>query len=616
MRPYFPMKCVTAVSALFAAFLIIPAFGTQNLAPKATAITNVRVFDGEKVIPSATVVVEGDLVTAVGPGAVVPPGAEVVDGTGKTLLPGLIDSHVHIWNEDSLRQTTVFGVTVLVDMFTSVDFAATVKKAQETAPIPRLLAYLVSSMTLTTVAGGHGTEYGLKIPTIGGPGVAQAFVDARIAEGSDFIKIIYDDGKAYHFTLPTISKETLAAVIQAAHARKKLAVVHAGSLRACREALEAGADGLAHLNFDDAYDPDFGKLASGKKAFVIPTFSVLATMNGSPDLAGVARDEKLGPFLKPDDLALLQRKFGSPSSPGAYAAAERTMRQLKEAGVPILAGTDTSNPGTAFGAALHGELELLVKAGLTPVEALRSATSVPADIFGLKGRGRIAPGGKADLVLVEGDPSVDIKATRAIVAVWKDGARIDRDAYRREADEARKAQDQQKNTPAPEGLGDGWISDFEGDRISARFGAGWMVSTDSFMGGTSKAEILLTAGGAEGSRQAMMIKGTIAETGSIRWAAAMFSPGATPMAPANLSSKKALSFWAKGVGKSFAVMVYAKSFGFIPRVSVFEAGPEWKEYVFPFEQLGLAGFDIMAIAIGAATTPGDFSLEIDNVRLQ
>jgi imidazolonepropionase-like amidohydrolase len=604
-----------AATLVFAAVsLDSPASVGQAPGSKITVIKNVRVFDGEKVIPEATVVISGRTVAAVGPGLPVPPEAEIVDGAGKTLLPGLIDSHVHIWSEDGLRQAAVFGVTVLVDMFTSVEFVSGVKKAQETGP--RSMAYLVSSRTVATAPGGHCTEYGLKIPTISGPDEAQAFVDARIAEGSDFIKIIYDDGKTYGFTLPTISRETMAAVIAAAHARNKLAVVHAASLRACREALEAGADVLAHLHFDDAIDPEFGKLATSKKAFVIPTFSVLASMNGSPDPAGVAEDAALAPYLRDEDFQMLRQKSAIKTAPGAYAAAEKTMKQLRDAGVPILAGTDTSNPGTAFGAALHGEMELLVRAGMTPLEVLTSATSLPADVFGLGGMGRVKPGGRADLVLVEGDPLTDIKATRFIAAVWKDGARIDRAAYLRDVEETRKARSRQKSAPAPEGLGEGLISDFEGDKISSRFGAGWMVSTDSFMGGTSKAELLPTSGGVGGGRQALMIKGTISEAGSIRWAAAMFSPGAAFMAPANLSSKKSLSFWGRGSGKTFAVMIYAKSLGFIPKVLVFEAGPEWKEFVFPFEEFGLDGSDITGIAVGAATTPGEFSLEIDDVRLK
>ncbi len=94
---------------------------------------------------------------------------------------------------------------------------------------------------------------------------------------------------------------------------------------------------------------------------------------------------------------------------------------MRDAGVPILAGTDAPAPGSWNGASLHQELELLVKAGLSPSEALSAATSVPARTFGLKDRGLIAPGLRADLVLVHGDPTRDITSTRDIVAVWKAG---------------------------------------------------------------------------------------------------------------------------------------------------------------------------------------------------
>jgi hypothetical protein len=88
------------------------------------------------------------------------------------------------------------------------------------------------------------------------------------------------------------------------------------------------------------------------------------------------------------------------------------------------------------------------------------------------------------------------------------------------------------------------------------------------------------------------------------------------MAPANLSSKKALSFWAKGSGKSFAVMIYCQSTGFTPRIQPLEIGPGWKEYTIPFDKFGTDGHDIMGILIGAMNAPGDFAIWLDNVRLQ
>jgi imidazolonepropionase-like amidohydrolase len=103
---------------------------------------------------------------------------------------------------------------------------------------------------------------------------------------------------------------------------------------------------------------------------------------------------------------------------------------LAAAHVRILAGTDAGNPGTAPGISMHGELEYLVTAGLTPEQALAAATSVFADTFHLTGRGRIALGLRADLVLVNGDPTADITATRDIVEVWKQGIPVNRESWR------------------------------------------------------------------------------------------------------------------------------------------------------------------------------------------
>ena len=106
-----------------------------------------------------------------------------------------------------------------------------------------------------------------------------------------------------------------------------------------------------------------------------------------------------------------------PSCAGAKAA----VRELSAIGVPLLAGTDAPGPGTTYGASLHWELEHLVDAGMSPPSALAAATSVAARAFRMSDRGRIAPGMRADLLLVDGDPTADIHATRNIVRVWKKG---------------------------------------------------------------------------------------------------------------------------------------------------------------------------------------------------
>ena len=346
-----------------------------------------RIFDGVRVIPKGQVWVENGKIKAVGTDVKAPSSVRSINGAGETLLPGLIDAHAHVFGP-ALKQALAFGVTTELDMFTDHNYAAQIKKEQAEGK-DLDMADLRSAGTLVTAPKGHGTEYGMAIPTISSPGEAQAFVDARIAEGSDYIKIIYDDGKAYGIMIPTITKETMAAVITAAHERGKLAVVHIGTMQGAKDAIESGADGLAHLFVDTAPDADFATLAAKHHIFVVPTLSVLASISGAPSGKPLAADPRIQSYLPPDSLKNLSASF--PRNSGQFSYAQEAVRQLKAQHVPLLAGTDSPNPGTAHGASMHGELSLLVAAGLTPVEALTAATSAPARAFHLDDRGQISP---------------------------------------------------------------------------------------------------------------------------------------------------------------------------------------------------------------------------------
>jgi imidazolonepropionase-like amidohydrolase len=545
----------------------------------------------------------------------IPRGAEIIDGQGKTLMPGLIDAHVHVWDESGLRQALVFGVTTVIDMFTSVEFMTRVKRKQAGGSTDDM-SYLISSGVLATAPDGHGTEYGISIPTLTLPEEAPEFVDERIREGSDFIKIIDDDGSNYGTAWPTLNKSTIEALIAAAHQRNKMAVVHIATLKDAIFIIQAGADGLAHLFSDDDYDPDFGKKAAEHGTFIIPTFSVLKSISGDPENSNLIDDPFLSPYLMEADRLNLKKLFPTAAGEAGYHAAEKALRQLRDENISILAGTDAPNPGTVYGASLHGELALLVRAGLSSLQALKAATSVPAEKFGLTGRGRIEKGCIADLVLVQGNPAEDILATRDIEAVWRNGVKVQRDIRRKAAENEMCEIAILKKMPPPEGSESGLISDFESGTVSASFGAGWSVSTDAMMGGTSAAELRWVKGGAKESRGAMVIAGTVAKGSPYVWAGALFSPGKTMMAPVNLSGKKTLSFRARGDGKKYAVMFFAESFGFIPATRPFTAETEWALYSFPFENFGTDGHDLMGIFIGGAPEMGDFQLLIDDIRLE
>ncbi len=600
----------TAIGLFF--YLTCSLFAQQD---SAFVIEKVRIFDGEKFLPAQSVYVAGGKVQAMGENLAVPEQVRRIDGSGKTLLPGLIDAHVHIFSRDQLRQAAVFGTTTVLDMFMHHRMAQQIKADIASGKLPDA-ADLLSATTLVTAPGGHGTQYGFTIPTITDPDSAQAFVDARIAEGADYIKIVYDDGTSYNRPIPTLSFATLEAVIRAAHKRGKLAVVHTGSVQEAMQAIRAGADGLVHLFLPQNPADDFLGLAQKNKVFIIPTLTVLESAAGINGAAELTEDERLQPYLSSLTAANLRHTFPIQEKKQAeFARALRLTRDLLAAGVAILAGSDAPNPGTAHGVSLHRELALLVAAGFTPEQALRAATSLPAEKFSLPDRGRIAPGLRADLVLIHGDPGRDITATRDIIAVWKRGRQIDRDGFREKI--AAQARSEDASTEKPLELA-GLISDFESGELSSAFGAGWSLSTDQMIGGKSTATYAVIADSLAAGNHCLRISGEIIAAVPNTWAGIMFSPGTQMMAPADLSSKKAIRFRARSPREQvFVVMIFSKSRGFMPSIRTFRAGPDWQEFSFPFAEFdGSDGRGMMGFFWGSGGgQTGRFELLLDDVRL-
>src|ERR1700730_7837189 len=156
--------------------LLVALLFTTSVEASVTAVRNVRLFDGTKTIPAATVVFTDGVITSAGPSAKVPDGATVIDGSGKTLLPGFIDAHTHVF-PGSLERALRFGVTTELDMFTALDFLRPLRDEQKAGAVTSR-ADILSAGTLVTVPGGHGSEY-IKIPTYTPGGDAQKFIDDR-----------------------------------------------------------------------------------------------------------------------------------------------------------------------------------------------------------------------------------------------------------------------------------------------------------------------------------------------------------------------------------------------------------------------------------------------------
>jgi imidazolonepropionase-like amidohydrolase len=601
------MKLLTLKALLLAVGLA----GATAAMAGVTLVQDVRVFDGKAAHERRSVLVNDGVIADADFHGKPPAGARIVDGSGRTLLPGLIDAHVHAFRKFELP--LVFGVTTQVDMFSPVPVMQEISKAMA-AGANANRADLFSAGTLVTAPGGHGTEFGVPIPTLGSAAEAQGFVDARIAEGSHFIKVVMEPGFGSH-RFKSLDLATVKAVIDAAHRRGKMAVVHIGTLADARAALEAGADGLAHLFLGNAVSTgqaqDLAELAQSKGAFVIPTFSVLESMAGVKP-GELLEDPAIAALLDKEERATLANGYGQAPLPALLGAPKAVTAALRKAGVPVLAGTDAGNPGTEYGASLHHELAALVDAGLTPREALAAATSVPAAVFHLGKRGQVLKGYKADLVLVEGNPLADITATRRIVEVWKDGQSK---APIRDGQRAHVAREQAEAHAEVAALpADGRISLLRDGQLASPFGAGWHAVDDRLAGGSSIISLEVRQDGGDGGAVAA-IDAQVKPGFVYPWAGLAFVPVTPPMKEANLSAARVIRFRVRGDGQRYQLTMASTGMR-IPRTVPFEAGAEWTEVAIPFS--AFAGVDPAAVTVvgfNAGPQLGHYRFEIADVRL-
>ena len=358
----------------------------------ATLLRGARVFDGDAFSEPADVAFDqGVVIDDAGPDA------EIIDAAGGYLVPGFIDCHIHLAGPHTQELLASAGVTTALDMSSP---AALVNAMRGRPGVTEIRAAMMST---TSPASGHAER--LKdIPAaqealVASAADAEAAVELRAAQGADYIKIIID--------LPGFDEETVAALVTAAHERGLQTVAHASRADAVDMAEAAAVDVFTHVPLDRPIDAAQAERLAAAGRVVVPT---LTMMKGIVDRVAVA---------------------GRPGP--RYEAARESVSALHAAGVPVLAGTDANETPSApasppAGESLHSELALLVEAGLTPVEALRAATSLPAEYFALRDRGTIATGMRADLVLLDADPIADISATRAIRGVWIAGERVVGDA--------------------------------------------------------------------------------------------------------------------------------------------------------------------------------------------
>jgi imidazolonepropionase-like amidohydrolase len=459
MRPF--LLSIWFLLGIFSGLLV--AQESPKAPPTRFVITNVTVIDGTDgpPLPGMSVVIEGGKIQALGRSSEVkiPPGTKEIDGTGKFLIPGLWDMHVHMVNDDYLKLFVANGVTGVREMHAFFpDMILGLRKAVAEGKIlgPRIVA------AYSLVDGPNPIWPGSLVAKDAAEG--RKAVQTLKAKGADFVKV--------YSQLP---REAYLAIAEEAKQQKMAFAGHVPETVSAKEAAEVGQRTMEHLygiwnacsSEEEALRQEMvqiqggGKQISGgamirnqvkaidttnaakrqallqllaqRKTYQVPTLVILRVL-AMLDKEEVTKDTRVK-YMPPFILAMWQPEGARatamrqllPASRRIYQEALKLVGQMYKTGVPILAGTDTTNPYCFPGFSLHDELALLVEAGLPPKAALQSATRLPAECLGLTDEcGTIAIGKRADLVLLEANPLEDIRNTKKIVGVCVAGRWLDR----------------------------------------------------------------------------------------------------------------------------------------------------------------------------------------------
>lgn len=462
---------------LIALIALLPAAGSARAADSGgplVAIVGATVVHPERdgadaVSANTTVVIRGARIESLGPrdSVTVPTGATVIDGHGKWVVPGLTDAHVHFFQSGNLYTRPDVA-----------DFNAVIPYAQEVARNKARLPatfkiWLASGVTSVVDIGGPFWNFEVRdaaaaspaaprvavagpllsmvdrpqldlgdppIIRVDSPAVALKLVERELARRPDYIKVWFihrpgDDLAA--------QEAIVKAAGDAAHAAGLRLAVHATELVTAKAALRAGADYLVHSVIDEPVDEEFIELARRNKIIYCPTLFVfqgypLALSNtwrptpaearrADPQVLAAMGDLERIPANKlPERVAKAMREAG-PVPP--LTVALHNLKTVLDAGITIVMGTDAGNIGTLHGPSVLREMRLMQEAGLTPLQVLRSATSDGALALGLAGElGRIAPGQRADLVVLDADPLADTGNLERIYRVVRDGRVFDPEA--------------------------------------------------------------------------------------------------------------------------------------------------------------------------------------------
>lgn len=447
------------------ATLVVILAAALNAAQPASSSSSVTAYEGARLIlgtavppiERGTLLVENGRIRSVGASGTVsvPPTARRVDLTGRTVMPALVNVHVHIGYEgystwqasnhtpanvvDHLQRSAFYGTAATTSVGTSpIEQMFQVQQDQQAGRLPPA-ARLLFMPGFAPPNGGPDAV--LRVATnelhvvneVTTEAEARAAVRRLAARGIRHIKAWFDDRRG---TYPKLSTATYLAILDEAHRQRMTLHTHAIDLADQKTAVKAGTDVLVHMVQREPLDDDYLALIQAHKPY-------WATVIGLGDQTEVCAPNPFFEQAMPDAViatirATMERKPLAPScGPPSATAADRERQmavnfpKMLAAGARVVLATDTGiQPGHTFGSGEHVEMARWVQLGMSPSEAIVAATSRPAQLMGLDDLGSLDVGKRASFLVLERNPLEQITHTRTIVDVYLDGARLDRDALR------------------------------------------------------------------------------------------------------------------------------------------------------------------------------------------
>ena len=439
---------VTLVLAGMAAGVV--GLAQQPMVPQTILLRDVRLIDGTgaPAREHVSLLLRNGRIEKVGETMVVPKGVEVRELSGKTVMPGLISAHSHLglivddaessasgYTRENvtaqLKQFERYGVTTIMSLGVNRDLVYELREEQRKGNL--------GGATIFTAGRGIGVPDGAPgLPAatdqIYRPATvdeARKEVDELASHHADIVKIWVDK---VHGTMPEMTPEVYKAVIDEAHREHLRVAAHEYALEDAKRLVSDGVDVLAHSVRDQVVDDAFVQAMKQQKVWYVPTFTVdesFFVYAGRPEFMKseffqqAAGPKLMAKFDGPGYAEKINQDLQTAQHRKDFAVGQQNLKRLFDAGVNVGFGTDSGAlPGRIPGFAEHRELELMVQAGLTPMQAITAATGENAKLLHVTDRGTIAAGKRADLLILDADPLVDIRNTRKIFAVYHDGRSV------------------------------------------------------------------------------------------------------------------------------------------------------------------------------------------------